>query len=76
MDGIVKSWIEDEGFGWISTEGQDDIWVHYSDITPDPVRFPNGYRSLKIGQHVSFDLMMNPLLKEQSKKAVKVIIKI
>jgi CspA family cold shock protein len=75
MEGIVKSWMEDEGVGWIRVEGGDDVWVHFTGIADDPVRFPNGYRFLREGQHVTFDLIVNPLLKEQSRTAINVTIK-
>lgn len=74
MIGIVKFWDQDEGVGWISVEGENDVWVHFSDIADDVDRFPNGYKFLMEGQRVAFDLQINPLLKEQSRKAINVIV--
>jgi CspA family cold shock protein len=48
--GIVKFFNSEKGFGFISREGADDVFVHYSNIQG------NGYRSLDEGQHVEFDV--------------------
>ena len=48
--GIVKFFNSEKGFGFISREGADDVFVHYSNIQG------NGYRSLDEGQHVDFDV--------------------
>jgi CspA family cold shock protein len=40
----------DKGYGFISRESGDDIFVHYSNISGD------GYKSLNEGQHVEFDI--------------------
>lgn len=57
--GIVKWFKEDKGYGRIMLDGQDvpHVFVHFSAIKPDSVRFPNGYRFLKEGQKVTFDLI-------------------
>ncbi|MCS6800284.1 MAG: cold-shock protein [Myxococcota bacterium] len=50
--GTVK-WFDDEkGYGFISTEGQPDVFVHYSQIRSDSRR-----RTLVEGQVVEFDLV-------------------
>jgi CspA family cold shock protein len=73
MDGIVKSWNDEEGFGWITVKGGDDVWVHYSSIIYDPVRFPTGYRFLERGWRVTFDLEEHPEIRdEQRRRAVSV----
>jgi CspA family cold shock protein len=43
-------------------EGQDSnhVFVHFSEILPDPFRLPNGFRFLKECQKVSFDLFEFP----------------
>ena len=50
MQGKVKFFNVEKGFGFISREGEDDIFVHYSNIAGD------GYRSLDEGQTVEFDV--------------------
>lgn len=48
--GTVKFFNAEKGFGFISREGGDDVFVHYSAIQG------NGYRSLEEGQSVEFDV--------------------
>jgi cold shock protein len=48
--GTVKFFDAQKGFGFISREGGDDVFVHYSNITG------SGYRSLEQGQTVEFDV--------------------
>ena len=48
--GTVKFFNAEKGFGFISREGGDDIFVHYSDISGD------GYKSLDEGQRVEFEI--------------------
>ncbi|MFT7598722.1 MAG: CspA family cold shock protein [Acidimicrobiales bacterium] len=50
MQGTVKFFNSEKGFGFISREGQDDVFVHYSNIQGD------GYKSLDEGQVVEFDV--------------------
>jgi CspA family cold shock protein len=58
-EGIVKWYQEGKGYGRIMLDGQDGnhVFVHFSAIRSDPVRFPTGYRFLKEGQTVAFDLL-------------------
>ena len=50
--GVVKWFNNAKGFGFISAEGVDtDIFAHYSAIEMD------GYRSLKAGQRVQFEVI-------------------
>ena len=52
MQGIVKWFNSVKGFGFITPEGGGaDIFVHYSQIQAE------GYRNLKEGQKVSFELV-------------------
>ncbi len=49
--GTVKWFNDAKGFGFISREGQDDVFVHFRAIRGD------GFRSLKEGQQVSFQVV-------------------
>jgi cold shock protein len=46
----VKFFNAEKGFGFISREQGDDVFVHYSNIQA------SGYRSLDEGQRVEFDV--------------------
>ena len=48
--GTVKWFNPEKGFGFISREDGDDVFVHHTAIVGD------GYRSLDEGQKVSFDV--------------------
>ena len=50
MQGTVKFFNIDKGYGFISRDGEDDLFVHYSNIAG------SGYRSLEEGQVVEFDI--------------------
>ena len=58
-EGILKWYKEDKGYGRIMMDGKDGnhVFVHFSAIRSDPVRFPTGCRFLKEGQTVAFDLI-------------------
>jgi len=54
-NGTVKWFNNAKGYGFIQpTAGGDDVFAHYSTIEMD------GYRSLKAGQEVTFDLTEGP----------------
>ena len=46
--GVVKWFNNEKGFGFISVEGEGDVFVHFSAITGE------GYKSLEEGQSVQF----------------------
>jgi cold shock protein len=48
--GTVKFFNSEKGYGFISREQGDDVFVHYSNIQG------GGYRSLEEGQRVEFDV--------------------
>ena len=50
-NGTVKWFNNEKGFGFISVEGGDDVFAHFTAIQGE------GFRSLEEGQKVSFDLV-------------------
>ena len=50
MQGTVKFFNSEKGYGFISREGADDVFVHFSNIAGE------GFKSLTEGQTVEFDV--------------------
>ena len=50
MNGTVKWFNAEKGFGFIEAENGKDIFVHFSQINKD------GYKTLEEGEKVSFDV--------------------
>ena len=48
--GTVKWFNDDKGYGFITRESGDDVFVHLSAIQGD------GFKSLSEGQHVTFEV--------------------
>ena len=63
--GTVKFFNSDKGFGFISREQGDDVFVHFSNIQG------TGYKSLEEGQRVEFDVA--PGRKGEEAQNVRVI---
>ena len=61
----MKFFNSEKGFGFISREQGDDVFVHYSNIQG------SGYRSLQEGQQVEFDVA--PGRKGEEAQNVRVI---
>ncbi|MGB9591264.1 MAG: cold-shock protein [Candidatus Kryptoniota bacterium] len=52
--GTVKWFNATKGYGFISREGADDVFVHYKAITGE------GYKTLKEGDKVEFEIEQGP----------------
>jgi CspA family cold shock protein len=52
--GTVKWFSSEKGYGFISRDDGDDVFVHFSAIEGD------GYRNLEEGQTVEFDVTQGP----------------
>lgn len=63
--GTVKFFNNEKGFGFISREEGDDVFVHFSNIQG------TGYRTLQEGQQVEFDVA--PGRKGEEAQNVRVI---
>jgi CspA family cold shock protein len=53
-EGTVKWFNPDKGYGFISREDGDDVFVHFSAIQGE------GYKSLEENQKVEFDVTQGP----------------
>ena len=52
--GTVKWFSPEKGYGFITQEEGDDVFVHFSAIQEE------GFKTLEEGQHVSFDIEDGP----------------
>jgi cold shock protein len=51
QEGIVKWFNAEKGYGFISVEGNDDVFVHFSAIQGE------GFKTLEEGARVSFEIV-------------------
>ncbi|GFK93141.1 Cold shock protein CspB [Fundidesulfovibrio magnetotacticus] len=63
LEGTVKWFSDKKGYGFITREGEDDIFVHYSSIQGD------GFRTLREGEKVEFEMVTG----ERGMKATNVV---
>ncbi|MDA3936700.1 MAG: cold-shock protein [Actinomycetota bacterium] len=61
-EGTVKWFNADKGYGFISREDGDDLFVHFSEIQTD------GFKTLEEGQAVSFEVTAGQNGKMQASK--------
>ncbi len=54
IQGTVKWFNSGKGYGFISREGGEDVFVHYSAISGE------GFRNLEEGQRVEFNIVQGP----------------
>ena len=59
-EGTVKWFSNEKGFGFISRDDGDDVFVHHSAIEME------GYRTLAEGQKVQFEIVDGPKGKQAS----------
>ena len=65
-NGTVKWFNKEKGFGFITDENGNDVFVHFSAIVEE------GFKSLEEGQKVTFDTEADP--KDESKtRAINVV---
>ncbi|MGD2177473.1 MAG: cold-shock protein [Anaerolineae bacterium] len=62
IEGTVKWFSNPKGYGFISREGGEDVFVHYSEIKG------SGFRSLSAGERVEFTVTQS----EKGPRAVEV----
>ena len=59
--GKITTWKDDQGFGFITPDdGSEDLFAHFSAITM------GGFKTLKEGEKVSFDVTQGPKGKQAS----------
>jgi CspA family cold shock protein len=53
-EGTVKWFSNEKGFGFIERDGEEDVFVHFSQIAGE------GYKTLEQGQRVEFEVTQGP----------------
>jgi len=64
QQGVVRWFNSLKGYGFIGCDDGEDVFVHYSSLEMD------GYRKLKEGQTVEFEVEANP----RGRQAAKVVV--
>lgn len=64
VQGTVKWFNADKGFGFIAVEGEEDVFVHWSKIKSD------GYKTLEDGQSVHFEVVAGDKGREANEVSV------
>ena len=64
-EGTVKWFNAEKGYGFISQEDGEDLFVHFSEIKMD------GYKTLDEGARVSFEVTVGQNGKKQASNVVK-----
>lgn len=64
-EGTVKWFNPDKGYGFISQEGGDDVFVHFSEIQGE------GFKTLDEGQRVAFEITQGNNGKQQASNVRK-----
>ena len=64
-EGVVKWFNPEKGYGFISQNDGEDLFVHFSEIKMD------GFKTLDEGQHVSVDVTTGQNGKLQASNVVK-----
>jgi CspA family cold shock protein len=54
MEGRVKWFNDKKGYGFLETDNEGDVFVHYSAIKGE------GFRTLQEGERVSFEIEQSP----------------
>lgn len=65
MEGKVKWFSKQKGFGFIEQENGQDIFVHFQSVVGD------GFRTLEEGQIVEFDVIQGPRGEQASNVMVR-----
>jgi len=63
--GTVKWFNADKGYGFITVDGQEDVFVHWSKINID------GFKTLDDGQNVVFEVVDGPKGREAADVCVR-----
>jgi len=64
-EGIVKWFSAEKGYGFITPDEGEDLFVHFSEIETE------GFKSLKEGERVSFEVTTGNRGKQQAAKVTK-----